>query len=90
MPANSVAVETAVADSDKPANDEYPLQVLILLPQGYEPCAASDELRGGECCCVWIQRGGFCKPANVKYRQQVSILCPRGYEPRALTAAPCR
>ena len=26
--------------------NEYPLQVLILLPQSYEPCATSDELRG--------------------------------------------
>lgn len=26
--------------------NEYPLQVLILLPQSYEPCATADELRG--------------------------------------------
>jgi hypothetical protein len=36
---------------NKPKNtvndkNEYPLQVLILLPQSYEPCATADELRG--------------------------------------------
>jgi hypothetical protein len=36
---------------NKPKNtvndkNEYPLHVLILLPQSYEPCATADELRG--------------------------------------------
>jgi len=39
MPVVSVAVETAVADSDKPANDKYRGYVSIVRPRGYEPRA---------------------------------------------------
>ena len=60
--------------SAKLANDKYPLQVLILLPQGYEPCAASDELRGVVLLCVVTAASVLINCANDKYREQVLIL----------------